>query len=257
LDTLEGSVQWLVNAVDREKQEKEWLANKYDEKCEEVRAMQQEIAGLRAELSNQRSTAAAEMQRPALRGMAPGVVEKAPGDNAVFATANRTSNSSSSSTEPPGVTSPGTSPTGMSRLKERRGLKLSIETNNQGRSKLTKESVVSPVREEAEETEIRREVSTEVVRRESSSNINHEGSEPMSALLRRRAEDWTPIRMPAADSSANTGKIGNLRVAADKVESLGEDCPMSPKRARNRKTGNNEVSGSRTMPNPSKFQSEP
>lgn len=46
-----GGVQWLANVILREKQEKEWLSNKFDEKCNEVHELHKELALLREELA--------------------------------------------------------------------------------------------------------------------------------------------------------------------------------------------------------------
>eukprot|EP00438_Fugacium_kawagutii_P016053 Skav221533 [mRNA] locus=scaffold1813:20105:22727:+ [translate_table: standard] len=48
---LQGSpqgVQWLLAAVDKEKEEKAWLAKKFEEKCAEVNTLQKELQRVRA-----------------------------------------------------------------------------------------------------------------------------------------------------------------------------------------------------------------
>ncbi|CAK0840163.1 unnamed protein product [Prorocentrum cordatum] len=40
--------QWLMATIEKERQEKEWLAHKYDERCTEVLALQEEVRALRA-----------------------------------------------------------------------------------------------------------------------------------------------------------------------------------------------------------------
>jgi len=54
---VEGGIAWLLAAIDREKSEKEWLANKYewlvkkfDDQCEETKRLNEELASTRNEL---------------------------------------------------------------------------------------------------------------------------------------------------------------------------------------------------------------
>merc|ERR1712007_128471 len=88
------------------------------------------------------------------------------------------------------------------------------------------EKVVSPVREEEDDN---------------GGQNDNAPIEPMSALLRRRAEDWSikPKTPKVIDQSGNSSpkEIGPLHVKAEKLQTLGEDCPCSPKRVNSRRKG--------------------
>mmetsp|Transcript_26759 Transcript_26759/g.84954 ORF Transcript_26759/g.84954 Transcript_26759/m.84954 type:complete len:257 (-) Transcript_26759:152-922(-) len=219
VDTADGGMQWLLSVVDKEKHEKEWLAGKYDEKCAEVRALQQEITALRAELG-QRSHATDERRTtPPVRGMAPDVMGKVAGDTADA----RTPASASGSSAEPAITSPG------NRLKERRGLKLSIETPSRTRLK-TDVSVISPLPEEVAHLRHSREPGVPAAG-PAATTADDLPVEPMSALLRRRSEDWGPLPGAASGSAGGLAQNGPMRVRAEKVFNMQEDdCPASPKR---------------------------
>uniref|UniRef100_A0A7S0F826 Uncharacterized protein n=1 Tax=Pyrodinium bahamense TaxID=73915 RepID=A0A7S0F826_9DINO len=219
VDMVEGGMQWLLSVVDKEKQEKEWLAGKYDEKCAEVKALQQEIAILRNELNSQRTVSMEERQRtPPLRGMAPDVMSKVAGDTASFNMPTPTGGSSSS-------TDPSVSPAG-GKLKERRGLKLSIETPSRNATRLSPTEVISPVQEEPEELPTRQARTGA-----GGSSDDSVAAEPMSALLRRRKEDWSVDKI-ITKTENNSTRTGSLNVKPEKVFSMLDDtdCPTSPKR---------------------------
>jgi hypothetical protein len=48
--------QWLMSTIEKERKEKEWLAHKYDERCAEVLALQEEVRALRAKVQPSCST---------------------------------------------------------------------------------------------------------------------------------------------------------------------------------------------------------
>mmetsp|Transcript_31588 Transcript_31588/g.91364 ORF Transcript_31588/g.91364 Transcript_31588/m.91364 type:complete len:327 (+) Transcript_31588:75-1055(+) len=120
VDVVEGGVQWLANVLDREKQEKEWLAHRYEERCKECRDLQQELSALRAELTETRRTAAVQM--------------------AVASTSP--SNAAASGQKPLNLAAgPASSGTGSAGLMGRRGLALSIGTGPDGSGRPHKNSV--------------------------------------------------------------------------------------------------------------------
>jgi len=253
-DMVEGSVPWLFSIVDKEKCEKEWLAAKYDEQSAQVRALQKEVAELRRELHAHRALASGvnseELQRPKtpLRGMAPEVIAKVPGDAVAVTTPGKTSALLSSSLQD--HFSP-VSPSGSGKLKERRGIgTLSIKTQARTRNAdaiqtQTAESKDSTESKEAQQTPPGEAVSSATAsapvlgprannteRKTGSKLMGLEGGEPVSALLRRRKEDWqvmaTVLEKDLRDAEAESPKINDLQIRASKVQDL--DCPMSPKR---------------------------
>jgi hypothetical protein len=99
----EGGVIWLISAIDKEKTEKEWLANRYewlqkryDEKCKEVESLQAELATFRASSKQPSQVKSASTTSEIVRGMAPPVVEKAMSDNAPWASSAPLQNSGQS-----------------------------------------------------------------------------------------------------------------------------------------------------------------
>jgi len=248
-DMVEGSVQWLFCIVDKEKREKEWLAAKYDEQSAQVRALQKEVVELRRELHAYRALASGvnseELQRPKtpLRGMAPDVMAKVAGDAVGVTAPGKTSALLSSSLQD--HSSP-VSPSGSEKLKERRGIRtLTIETSARARNADAAESKDSTQSKEAQQTPPGQAVSSATAsppvlgprangteRKTGLRLMGYEGGEPVSALLRRRKEDWqvmaTVLEKDDRDAEAESPKINDLQIRASKVQEL--DCPMSPKR---------------------------
>lgn len=274
LDVVEGGVNWLACAIEAEKKEKEWLANKYDAKCEEVNSLQKEIRQLRQELDE------ARRGLPAPSTAASSAPAVAP--SLMLSPATRVSNPSSPlspSSQEANVGSPG-SPNGGAGgggLMGRRGLKLCNVNTPQRRAQVSttpaslrecSPTPISPVKEEThKDTQPEEELPIE----------------PMSALLRRRSEDWSGAASRKLTSSMSLGpagtpgssmqlgplggnangqagggqaggglaiggdaspKLKNLHVAAEKVyDMLGEeDGPCSPKRIlKSRKKGGVQV----------------
>mmetsp|Transcript_40247 Transcript_40247/g.66375 ORF Transcript_40247/g.66375 Transcript_40247/m.66375 type:complete len:216 (+) Transcript_40247:39-686(+) len=170
MQEVEGGVQWLLAAVGKEKEEKAWLAKRFEEKCAEVQALQKELQKVRAILDH--------------RGSPP------------------------SQTISPQEISPTSSPS--KEVAQRRGLQLTVQTaKNPPKVAFQTDKETAPI-----------------TRAKSSPNMGGDGIEPMSALLRRRKEDWTPLSQ--AEAEGNKG----LSVSTDKVFSLLGDCPASPKRVR-------------------------
>lgn len=259
-DMVEGSVQWLFSVVDKEKREKEWLAAKYDEQSAQVRALQKEVAELRRELHANRTSCVLasgdnleEVQRPRpgtpMRGMAPDVIAKVPGDAAGVATPGNVHALLSSSTQDQSIP---TSPSGSGKLKDRRGLKtLSIETSGRvPRKPDAVQTQKAETKDGAESKEAQPILPGEAAssataflpalgaaasgteRKTGSRQMGHEQGEPASALLRRRKEDWqvmaTVLEKDDRIAEADSPKINDLQIKASKVLDL--DCPCSPKR---------------------------
>lgn len=247
-DMVEGSVHWLFSIVDKEKREKEWLAAKYDEQTAQVRALQKEVAELRRELNACRASSSSntgedrERVRTPMRGMAPDVIAKVPGDAVAVSTPGK---SSAILADLQDQTSP-VSPSGAGKLKERRGLRtLSIETPIRARAApdaIQTQKVESKDKEEqppaSGEAVSTASASTPVLgprdvnaeRKTGSRLVAHEGGEPGSALLRRRKEDWQIMEtvLEKDEKGADSPKLTDLQIKASKVLDL--DCPASPKR---------------------------
>ncbi|CAJ1378495.1 unnamed protein product [Effrenium voratum] len=177
---VEG-VQWLLTAVDKEKQEKAWLAKKFEEKCAEVQALHEELQRARA------------------------LLERGP-------TLSSVTTPVSPSQEPSPASSRGT-------MAQRRGLQLSVQTGK--KPEAPKVQVSEPA----------------ALLRAKSSPVLAGDKEPMSALLRRRKEDWTPVQapvpaVPAVPEVQEVPDAQGLSVSTNKVFSLFHECPASPKRVK-------------------------
>mmetsp|Transcript_30610 Transcript_30610/g.66026 ORF Transcript_30610/g.66026 Transcript_30610/m.66026 type:complete len:329 (-) Transcript_30610:554-1540(-) len=258
VDVVEGGVQWLASVVDREKHEKDWLAKQYEAKCQEVRALQQELASMKHEL--------AETRRLAGLGVAPSHSVAGSGNKAAHALHSSGSSGSNSNNAPAdgNPTSPG------GNLMGRRGLALHIECEGKRRATIgsTHVEVVSPVKDtktpsnasQADHTSPSSAVAsgTDAEKPKADPWKN----EPVSALLKRRsvrnaefdplppnsdrpgckekeeAEKESPVSHvtsqheappPASMERRNSEFEQGLRVQAGKVQVL-EDFPASPKR---------------------------
>lgn len=102
----DDEVRWLRMLIEKEKAEKEWLMSRYEHTEKDLQARNEECARLRLQLTDAR--------------------DRAPVEKTLPANGTRTSESSA-------PVSPNRSP--VPNLKERRGLKLSVETNSRVTSK--------------------------------------------------------------------------------------------------------------------------
>ncbi|CAE8588963.1 unnamed protein product [Polarella glacialis] len=268
--------QWLMTVIDKEKREKEWMAEKYDKKCAEAALLQQELQALRAQSSGVASLPSAarallrspsETEAEAARAMSPGGT---PSKGMQQAVQQKTLGDVCD--HQPGFGGRIDSP--KSQLNQRRGLHLSVSTSRAADAIVEKAVavIVVPTKEHTV-GEIHRRNSvpaTEAQRpafEKRASSV--ELQEPMSALLRRRKEDWlrslpgvavepdenipTPslsMRKARADGAALTlqavpedptaswgiqgpgDAAAPLKLEPNKVFSMFEDCPASPKRVR-------------------------
>lgn len=249
VDVVEGGVQWLAGIVDREKQEKEWIAARFEEKCTEVTELHKEMASLRAELETaRRAQVAGYESRTTSACVSPAAGNSGGGAQASAEPAVGKASSSPSNTGRPDEQKP---VGGSGGLMARRGMKLGIDTSAQNRRAAANnqggggggvlKEVVSPVQEKPSE-----EAAAMAAEGSQEMAVGHRGSnyveEPMSALLRRRAEDWSvgganKEKAPAPKEEEPKvilmepgASVKNLQVAPQKVFSLFEDCPASPKR---------------------------
>eukprot|EP00441_Pelagodinium_beii_P025576 CAMPEP_0197666934 /NCGR_PEP_ID=MMETSP1338-20131121/64506_1 /TAXON_ID=43686 ORGANISM="Pelagodinium beii, Strain RCC1491" /NCGR_SAMPLE_ID=MMETSP1338 /ASSEMBLY_ACC=CAM_ASM_000754 /LENGTH=247 /DNA_ID=CAMNT_0043246071 /DNA_START=39 /DNA_END=782 /DNA_ORIENTATION=- len=239
---------WLMSAIDKEKQEKAWLAVKYEEKCDEIASLRQELDQLRPMLSGgASSTAAAAVEvRPntPLKGMQPAVMQKAFGDVVRTPKAEVTEGS-------------------PSKLTERRGLQLSVDIGQKRPGAPVK--ALQPHEPFAPPQPIVVNMPQPRLSTSKAEPSQEEAyrDEPMSALLRRRKEEWSLKALaPAGDDDSlqrtvSMGALNNgplsplletqdpayelpvvkavteapLQLSAQKFE-MDLDCPQSPKRVK-------------------------
>eukprot|EP00927_Polykrikos_kofoidii_P058870 TRINITY_DN5366_c0_g1_i1.p1 TRINITY_DN5366_c0_g1~~TRINITY_DN5366_c0_g1_i1.p1 ORF type:complete len:344 (+),score=65.79 TRINITY_DN5366_c0_g1_i1:93-1034(+) len=281
MEASTGGVAWLLTAISQEKVEKAWLASKYewlearyDEKCVEVKMLSEELAAARSDLQlaqsmlNQsrgsklpgRSLAATCIVKGAMPLTG---VSGIPAD--AFGTAPMESSQCGTGAD---VSTPNSSCRGQDNsLRARRHMDLgSIVTPNKKHDSL---QVLPSMKEESEsapstakspasaksppcgetsgshtvERERYHDVSAVLETQDRSiKKANADLSkEPMSALLRRRKEDWS-VHVPASQakqvaSSEMPSQL--LKVVPTKVMCLtggDDDPPCSPKRGGNRRS---------------------
>ncbi|CAJ1345949.1 unnamed protein product [Effrenium voratum] len=188
---------WLMAMVDCERREKQWLAERYDAKCAEAKVLEQQLASLQLQLAVAPEPLAPVSETHAQEG---------------------------------GALSPASSCSPLSpSLKERRGLKLTLDTASANHRipvhapapsapSAPVIAVIEANKAEALGADNKKEAPA---RRQSQPNL---GPAPPSLLAKARLH-----RLSVAGSASNLGSVlGQLQVQADKVSVL--DAPASPKR---------------------------
>jgi hypothetical protein len=240
--SVEEGMQWLKTMVDKEKAEKEWLAMQYENQCAEMKKLREECVVLRHDLNLTRQKASA--------GAAPSPIE---------AQMKQDVNLASPKSKEGEIISP--------KLQQRRNLKLSIDSGGDGSNRGPSTDVVklptlskqpslevvqvqkspspAPAREAVQlslpsihsKTASAQENVQSAPGRTGSQSLSLAGGvveeanddEPMSALLRRRKEDWSVSASAEKPSdSDNTDEVKPLLVSVAKVQIMDE--PSSPKR---------------------------
>jgi hypothetical protein len=234
----DDEARWLRSVIEKEKLEKEWLMARYERAERELMVRSEESANLRAQLAELRAIGGQVTAAPA-----PLETKRVPQDNlAKMTPIPGQANTPASSSQP---VSPGT----MS-LKERRGLKLNVETMKAS-PKPPEDS--APIVLARTEDELRPTSSKAQLFLESLAQAPHSdmvepmtakpavgrtsGSwleEPMSPLLRRRLIEKGGGG-PAGVKRKNVEKFKsspgnmNLAVGTPKIFKM-EDVPQTPKR---------------------------
>eukprot|EP00930_Biecheleria_cincta_P084923 TRINITY_DN74346_c0_g1_i1.p1 TRINITY_DN74346_c0_g1~~TRINITY_DN74346_c0_g1_i1.p1 ORF type:complete len:236 (-),score=44.04 TRINITY_DN74346_c0_g1_i1:101-808(-) len=214
----------LMRELDRERQEKNWLAQKYDEKCKEAQLLRQELCALRSNVctsvaSNGASASGRHVTRPGspLKGMQTAVGQRFQGDVV----------------QPNARNMPDVAP-------------AKVAQAQQGKRELAASSV---------------------------QGVDSYADEPMSALLRRRKEEWSLKSLPGVQNdqpaplsrsqqpelvSIKTKTLSGicekpLALEISKVAMSDLECPQSPKLKKKQRSETFSASKFVTQPAAGKF----
>mmetsp|Transcript_42068 Transcript_42068/g.98055 ORF Transcript_42068/g.98055 Transcript_42068/m.98055 type:complete len:273 (+) Transcript_42068:100-918(+) len=252
LPAAAGDTAWFMALIDTERREKQWLAEQYDAKCAEARALQQEMEQIRSLLATMPETGISPV--PAARNR-PEFVQLGlqPAADAWQLAPVKEHRPAPSGQETPHSPSSPASPTSSTRsLKERRGLHLSVDTSRE-----KKRSPIPPQPEEtaAEVAKAEAGQSEEVLKGVGGVPPDHAGDVAPSAKEPKEAESQAPpgrrgslsgLRPPSLlrEDRIQRRSLGNLgdvealqalspeaqklQIEAQKVSVL--NAPASPKR---------------------------
>lgn len=218
-----GDAAWFMGLIDTERKEKQWLAQQYDSKCAEAKALQQELQELQRLLlpgtgqtgeSREDSAPASNKSRPEFLqpGLEPAVA------NWQLGPVKEHVPSAGGQESPQSPASPSSS---SRSLKERRGLRLSVDTTS-GKKRSPVPPTSAKQDEVAETAPASSQTEVAPARRGSLAACRPPSLLREDRLHRRSLSNLAEVEVPTADADQL------LKVQAPKLHVL--DAPASPKR---------------------------